>query len=152
MRKNPYAIAIAMTLLALYPLYFLTIGGSLQQDIQPTNSLIAGLSAVALISFLSALLARPSENRKPKTSKPKRKRSKPEQRASEGPRESGAVKWFNGTKGFGFITRDSGEDIFVHFRSIRGEGHRTLRDGERVEFEVTDGDKGLQADDVVSLR
>lgn len=151
MRKNPYAIAIAMTLLALYPLYLLTIGGSLQQVPQPTK-LIAGLSAVALISFLSALLARPSETSKPKTSKPKRKRSKPEQRASEGPRESGAVKWFNGTKGFGFITRDSGEDIFVHFRSIRGEGHRTLRDGERVEFEVTDGDKGLQADDVVSLR
>ena len=151
MRKNPYAIAIAMTLLALYPMYLLTIGGSLQQVPQPTK-LIAGLSAVALISFLSALLARPSETRKPKTSKPKRKRSKPEQRASEGPRESGAVKWFNGTKGFGFITRDSGEDIFVHFRSIRGEGHRTLRDGERVEFVVTDGDKGLQADDVVSLR
>lgn len=152
MRKNPFAIAIAMTLLALYPLYFLTVGSALLQDTQPTNSLIAGLSAVALISFLSALLARPSANRKPKTSKPKRKRSKPERRASEGPRESGAVKWFNGTKGFGFITRDSGEDIFVHFRSIRGEGHRTLRDGERVEFEVTDGDKGLQADDVVSLR
>ena len=63
----------------------------------------------------------------------------------------GVVKWFNATKGFGFITRDSGEDIFVHFRSIRGEGHRTLKDGERVDFVVTDGDKGLQADDVIAL-
>ncbi|MDC1219981.1 cold shock domain-containing protein, partial [Gammaproteobacteria bacterium] len=44
------------------------------------------------------------------------------------------MKWFNSAKGFGFITRDSGEDIFVHFRSIRGEGHRTLKDGERVDF------------------
>ncbi|MDA8921910.1 cold-shock protein [Gammaproteobacteria bacterium] len=66
-------------------------------------------------------------------------------------REQGEVKWFNSTKGFGFITRDSGEDIFVHFRSIRGEGHRTLKDGERVDFVVTDGDKGLQADDVIAL-
>ena len=65
--------------------------------------------------------------------------------------KTGIVKWFNETKGFGFITRDSGEDIFVHFRSIRGEGHRTLKDGERVEFIVSDGDKGLQADDVVAI-
>jgi CspA family cold shock protein len=61
------------------------------------------------------------------------------------------VKWFNATKGFGFITRDSGEDVFVHFRSIRGEGHRSLRDGARVEYSVSDGDKGPQADDVVAV-
>ena len=64
---------------------------------------------------------------------------------------TGEVKWFNANKGFGFITRDSGEDIFVHFRSIRGEGHRVLRDGQRVEFEVSEGDKGLQADDVAAV-
>ena len=69
----------------------------------------------------------------------------------QGNREQGEVKWFNSTKGFGFITRDNGEDIFVHFRSIRGEGHRTLKDGERCDFVVTDGDKGLQADDVVAI-
>ena len=63
-------------------------------------------------------------------------------------REAGSVKWFNANKGFGFITRDSGDDVFVHFRSIRGEGHRVLHDGQRVEFEVSEGDKGLQADDV----
>lgn len=66
----------------------------------------------------------------------------------KGPREQGVVKWFNANKGFGFITRDSGDDIFVHYRAIRGEGHRTLHEGERVEFHLKRGDKGLQADDV----
>jgi len=63
-------------------------------------------------------------------------------------RESGIVKWFNTSKGFGFITRDAGDDVFVHFRSIRGQGHRTLFEGQRVEFNITEGDKGLQAEDV----
>jgi CspA family cold shock protein len=63
-------------------------------------------------------------------------------------RETGTVKWFNTNKGFGFITRDNGDDVFVHFRSIRGEGHRTLIEGQRVEFNITKGDKGLQAEDV----
>lgn len=69
----------------------------------------------------------------------------------KGPRESGKVKWFNATKGFGFITREQGDDVFVHYRSIRGEGHRTLREGQAVEFVVTKGDKGLQAEDVQPL-
>ena len=60
----------------------------------------------------------------------------------------GTVKWFNDSKGFGFITRDNGDDIFVHFRSIRGDGHRVLRDGQRVEFVISEGEKGLQAEDV----
>ncbi|MEH6583548.1 MAG: cold-shock protein [Halioglobus sp.] len=58
------------------------------------------------------------------------------------------MKWFNVSKGFGFITRDNGEEIFVHFRSIRGEGRRSLRDGQRVSFVVADSDKGLQAEEV----
>lgn len=66
-------------------------------------------------------------------------------------RELGTVKWFNTSKGFGFISRDSGDDIFVHFRAIRGEGHRVLIEGQRVEFSVMNRDKGLQAEDVVSL-
>jgi cold shock protein len=70
---------------------------------------------------------------------------------ADGPREAGQVKWFNASKGFGFITRDTGEDIFVHFRSIRGDGHRVLKDGQRVEFSVSMGDKGLPADDVSAL-
>jgi CspA family cold shock protein len=64
-------------------------------------------------------------------------------------RESGKVKWFNTSKGFGFIVKDDGEEIFVHFRSIRGEGRRGLRDGQRVSFVVADSDKGPQAEDVV---
>lgn len=66
----------------------------------------------------------------------------------KGPRERGQVKWFNATKGFGFITREQGDDVFVHYRSIRGEGHRTLREGQKVEFVVMKGEKGLQAEDV----
>lgn len=66
-------------------------------------------------------------------------------------REQGMVKWFNASKGFGFIERENGEDIFVHFRAIRGDGHRVLFEGERVEFLVLDHEKGLQANDVVVL-
>lgn len=69
----------------------------------------------------------------------------------KGPREQGRVKWFNATKGFGFVTREQGDDVFVHYRSIRGEGHRTLREGQRVEFVVMKGEKGLQAEDVQPL-
>ena len=65
-------------------------------------------------------------------------------------REKGTVKWFNAAKGFGFITRENGEDIFVHFRSIQGKGHRSLGEGQTVIFAVTEGDKGLQAVDVCS--
>lgn len=66
-------------------------------------------------------------------------------------RDAGQVKWFNSSKGFGFITRDDGQDIFVHFRSIRGDGRRFLRDGQRVDFVTGHGEKGLQAEDVVLL-
>ncbi|NQD94692.1 cold-shock protein [Pseudomonas sp. CrR25] len=69
---------------------------------------------------------------------------------SSGDRETGTVKWFNTSKGFGFISRDSGDDIFVHFRAIRGEGHRVLVEGQRVEFSVMQRDKGLQAEDVIA--
>lgn len=66
-------------------------------------------------------------------------------------REQGQVKWFNNAKGFGFIQRATGEDVFVHFRSIVGGGYRSLRDGETVEFVVTEGNKGLQAEEVTKL-
>jgi CspA family cold shock protein len=66
-------------------------------------------------------------------------------------KEQGAVKWFNATKGFGFIQRDSGEDIFVHYSAILGDGYRSLEEGQRVEFVVTDGPKGPQAQEVTPL-
>jgi len=62
--------------------------------------------------------------------------------------ENGTVKWFNTKKGYGFITRENGEDLFVHFRNIKGRGRRSLNDGEPVTFVVIEGDKGLQADQV----
>lgn len=66
-------------------------------------------------------------------------------------REQGTVKWFDAAKGFGFIEREAGEDVFVHFRSIRGDGYRTLEQGQRVEFGVSRSEKGLQADDVAPI-
>ena len=65
-------------------------------------------------------------------------------------RETGTVKWFDNAKGFGFIVRESGDDVFVHFSSIRGEGYRSLEEGQQVEFEVVQGEKGPQAQDVVA--
>lgn len=63
-------------------------------------------------------------------------------------RQTGTVKWFNDAKGFGFITTDGGEDVFVHFSAISGNGFRSLQEGAQVEFEVTQGPKGLQAQNV----
>lgn len=66
-------------------------------------------------------------------------------------KEQGVVKWFNGAKGYGFITRTVGEDVFVHFNAILGDGYRNLEEGQRVEFIVTKGQKGLQAEQVVAI-
>ncbi|TWI56673.1 putative cold-shock DNA-binding protein [Pseudomonas duriflava] len=63
-------------------------------------------------------------------------------------RQSGTVKWFNETKGYGFITPESGPDVFVHFRAIEGNGFKTLAEGQRVSFEVVQGQKGMQAERV----
>ncbi len=62
--------------------------------------------------------------------------------------ERGVVKWFNGTKGWGFIQRESGEDVFVHYKAIVGEGYKTLAEGDKVQFEVEQGPKGLHAANV----
>ena len=63
---------------------------------------------------------------------------------------TGTVKWFNEKKGYGFITQESGEDVFVHFTAINGEGFKTLAEGDNVEFEVTQGSKGPQAANVTT--
>jgi len=65
--------------------------------------------------------------------------------------EQGTVKWFNGSKGFGFIKRENGEDVFVHFKSITGSGYKTLDEGAKVQFEVEKGPKGLQATNVTVI-
>jgi CspA family cold shock protein len=66
-------------------------------------------------------------------------------------KEQGTVKWFNGSKGYGFIERDGGEDVFVHYTAIIGEGYRNLEEGQRVEFIVKQGQKGPQAEEVVVI-
>src|SRR5260370_40729777 len=66
-------------------------------------------------------------------------------------KEQGTVKWFNASKGFGFIQRQSGEDVFVHFSAIMADGYKSLNEGQAVEFEVTKGPKGLQASNVTAL-
>ena len=66
-------------------------------------------------------------------------------------RINGTVKWFNGTKGYGFLAREGGEDVFVHFSAIQGEGFKNLQEGQRVEFTVEQGPKGLQASNVVVI-
>ena len=66
-------------------------------------------------------------------------------------RQTGTVKWFNDAKGFGFISREGGEDLFVHFRAIQGTGFKSLKEGQKVSFVVTLGPKGYQADQVEAL-
>ena len=65
--------------------------------------------------------------------------------------EKGTVKWFNSSKGFGFISREDGDDLFVHFKSIVGDGYKTLDEGDQVQFEVEQGPKGLQATNVTKI-
>lgn len=65
--------------------------------------------------------------------------------------ETGTVKWFNGSKGFGFISREDGDDVFVHYNAIQGTGFKTLDEGDKVEFEIEEGPKGLQAKTVAKI-
>jgi len=64
---------------------------------------------------------------------------------------NGTVKWFNADKGYGFIEREDGDDVFVHFSAIQGDGFKTLDEGQQVEFEVVSGDRGLQAENVTRI-
>ncbi|MCX2981921.1 cold shock domain-containing protein [Halieaceae bacterium IMCC14734] len=118
------------------------------------------ISATVLTALLGNLGRKQPGNNAAKPSKnlskqPAAKRKQPQQQASTsgGAREEGEVKWFNGSKGFGFIIRPNGDEIFVHFRSIRGDGNtrRSLRDGQRVTYELGNSDKGPQAEEVDAL-
>ena len=145
--------AIYLAILGLINLLFAPV----LQSSHPTRPLQAGAAALLVLPLLSLVLATALQlagSLKP---------GKPVSRSASAPaalggsqdsgnRETGTVKWFNTSKGFGFISRDSGEDIFVHFRAIRGEGHRILIEGQRVEFSVVQRDKGLQAEDVIASR
>ena len=134
MFNKPIFIAGLLTVLAGIPLYFM---GS--QGFQLST---ANLPVLLLTLFVLILLACVWSSRVARAD------SRSHQAIDSAERETGNVKWFNASKGFGFITRDSGDDVFVHFRSIRGSGHRVLRDGQRVDFIVSEGEKGPQAEDV----
>ena len=139
MFNKPLPIALIITLLAGIPLYLL----SSQEFILTVTNLPLVILSLFVLVLITAFWSRTARFDDTDTSS----------FASSGAaRESGNVKWFNASKGFGFITRDSGDDIFVHFRSIRGKGHRVLHDGQRVEFAVSEGEKGLQAEDVAAAK
>jgi cold shock protein len=116
--------------------------------VSESNPDAATFFGVYLLAFAGCIVMGLTHSFAPKASKRPRAAKISSSSEPVGDREEGEVKWFNVTKGFGFITRDSGEDVFVHYRSVRGNGRRTLREGQRVMFAVVDGDKGLQAEDV----
>ena len=127
----------------------LTSGTTLGASLSTLPNLGAIYTIVALIFFaiaFAATLAVPARRRRSRSSG-----TVVESDVDDG-RERGMVKWFNVKKGFGFITWDDGEDVFVHFRSIRGQGHRSLTEGQRVKFMVVRGQKGPQAEDVSVVR
>ena len=114
------------------------------------SAFIAGLVTLIIQSFTSNI-RKPAaaNNSRASSSKPsKASKSKQKPKAVQGNNEEGTVKWFDSKKGYGFITRAMGEDIFVHFRSIQSNGYRSLQEGQAVKFIVTKGDKGPQAEDI----
>lgn len=137
--RQLFSAAIA-TAAAAIPLYLLTQPDTTISRI--TFPALLGITFIATLIASALVLYRPSGRLRKKPRRPHRKA------AAGGTREGGQVKWFNTAKGYGFITRDSGDDVFVHFRGIRGSGHRSLKEGQRVEFSVSRAEKGLQADDV----
>ena len=119
-----------------------------------TELFILAISILAVFSgcSLSATMSKGPKGRSGQS--PKRKpATKPTSRPAQinSAKETGIVKWFNVKKGFGFITRDAGDDIFVHYRNIEGNGRRAIAEGDRVQFVVIEGDKGLQADEVETI-
>ncbi|KJZ11017.1 MAG: cold-shock protein [Marinomonas sp.] len=119
----------------------LLMAAVLQEDLG-TNFLVY-FAFVFVASYLGAVLGGES---KASTN------SSSEEEEEDDDREEGTVKWFNSSKGFGFLTRNNGEDVFVHYRAIRGRGRRFLIEGQQVRFYVTEGEKGKQAENVSILR
>jgi len=119
-----------------------------------TELFILAISILAVFSGCSLSAAMSKGPKRRSGQSPKRKpATKPTSRPAQinSAKETGIVKWFNVKKGFGFITRDAGDDIFVHYRNIEGNGRRAIAEGDRVQFVVIEGDKGLQADEVETI-
>ena len=158
MFNHPFVIGIIMSVLAGIPLYVLSLRAYRFEWIHFPLFLISLLVFFVLTALWSARATQSGAARAaaPRFSSPSRGSARssgppPGNPRPQGPRESGTVKWFNVNKGFGFISREDGSDIFVHFRSIRGYGHRVLEEGQEVEFGVVMGEKGVQAHDVEIL-
>ncbi len=111
---------------------------------------LSELAALFCSSFLAVIIMLFSQSIKTEAigKSPKSAAKKAASSKSDPNRETGTVKWFDSNKGYGFITRSMGEDIFVHFRSIKGNGYRSLYEGQAVDFLVTEGSKGPQAEDI----
>lgn len=157
----PAPFILAFCLITFTPELFQILSRTGSSDL-PTNTpfvlgsaqgIAAYVIAVVLFGlagFLTVLVAQgASQNRVP-SSRPQEGDGFEDDFGPEG-NEEGTVKWFNVKKGFGFIVRDSGDEVFVHFRAIRGRGRRILRQGQLVRFDVVEADKGLQADNVSTL-
>ena len=146
---KPITSAFLLTLVTAYPIFYLLPLAKSEQSL--LSILLCCNAFVFSVTYLSGKLTetKKTKSRRSRSKNKNVKNSSPRERQDfDSAREEGVVKWFNSRKGFGFITRGSGEDIFVHFRSILGEGHRTLEDGQTVEFSISEGSKGLHAEDV----
>lgn len=139
---------IALLLSSLIPLAALLLSSALDELLPFAMGF--SIAAVCALSVGTLRLQLPKRSTTANTGKATRKDKKvrPKKAAQSSDREQGQVKWFNASKGFGFISRDQGGDVFVHFRAIRGEGHRVLLEGQIVSFVVEEREKGLQAEDV----
>lgn len=125
----------------------LAISGDVFGEPMLLLSFFVASAATALIVGAQPATTGAGSTQAPIASGNKKPTQKPSARDAN--RDHGTVKWFNVSKGFGFIVKDDGEEIFVHFRSIRGDGRRSLRDGQSVSFIVAESDKGPQAEDVM---
>lgn len=139
---------IALLFSSLIPLAALLLSSALDELLPFAMGF--SIAAVCALSASTLRLQLPKRSATANTGKATRKDKKVRTKKAAQPsdREQGQVKWFNASKGFGFISRDQGGDVFVHFRAIRGEGHRVLIEGQIVSFVVEEREKGLQAEDV----
>jgi len=148
--KNVLAVLIPAALLAIVA-YLIELSTHLPEPVAYFAIALLAASLTLLLTGSSVTTSRSQAKSKRPAPSPTRQNDNNISNKSSS-KERGSVKWFSASKGFGFITRENGEDIFVHFRSINGSGHKVLREGQQVEFAVTTGDKGLQAEEVVALK
>jgi CspA family cold shock protein len=142
--KNLIILCISITISAFIT-QFTTLAGL-------TAFFFNGFLAIVLMQVIQSIktesIAKYFADRKAVKAAAKKASQSASKAASDPNRETGTVKWFDSNKGYGFITRSMGEDIFVHFRSIKGNGYRSLYEGQAVDFLVTEGSKGPQAEDI----